>query len=578
MFALHDLNVSEVLVPNADGQMVGLAEFIENRSRKPIPPELARLDPAGQVVVYLNTRGEERSAPAGLCFLTHDTESREVRASHRETIMPPEIRRAKIAEICRKHLAEILVGGRKLRLGDRPVEIERKIYALPDLSFGGGKTLSARGTPGARNVAPAGFAEARRELLLDPKAGFQVKTPLDRHYIVLPKMVVDSWGSPFVHMLKREVTGLYPHGSFEPDVVSYDDVGVGHTFPQQANAILEAVRSSCRRAGFATVMIHDIVKGKPRSHDQLEAAILRELPKLEHSIRATVIHSSKGRECYEQRDDGRGNPVYRLNDRKAGVFRSYVRNVAISKVLLAHEKWPFVLSQPLHADVVIGIDVKRNTAGYTVVSNSGRTIRFRSESSRQSEKLLASQIRTQLDTLLREEFEDGGRSLGDIVIHRDGRSFPEERAGAREAFRTLLADGVLKSDATLTIVEIHKTSPSPLRFFDVRRDGCGSRVSNPNVGLHYVSGNDGYLATTGWPFRRPGTSKPLHVRFVEGEMEFERCLEDVFRLSTLTWTRPEDCLRLPITIKLTDRVLGEDATEYDEDELRFGDEHGRERA
>lgn len=61
-------------------------------------------------------------------------------------------------------------------------------------------------------------------------------------------------------------------------------------------------------------------------------------------------------------------------------------------------------------------------------------------------------------------------------------------------------------------------------------------------------------------------------------MDFERCLEDVFRLTTLTWTRPEDCLRLPITIKLTDRVLGEDATEYDEDELRFGDAHGRERA
>lgn len=458
LFALHDLKVSEVLVPGADGRMVGLADFIETRSRKPIPPELARLDPAGQVVVYLNTRGEERSAPAGLCFLTHDTESREVRASHRETIMPPELRRAKIAEICRKHLAEIAAGTTKLRLGERPVEIERKVFALPDLSFGGGKILSVRGTRAARNVPPAGFGEARRELLLDPHAGFHVRTPLDRHYLVLPKTVVDSWGGPFVQALVREVTSLYPHGTFDPEVVTYDDVGVGHTFPHQANAILSAVRSSCVRAGFATVMIHDIVKGKPRSHDQLEAAILRELPKLECPIRATVVHSSKGRECYEQHDDGRGNPSYRLNGGKAGVFRSYLRNVAISKILLSHEKWPFVLAQPLHADVVIGIDVKRNTAGYTVVSNSGRSIRFRSEPSRQSEKLLASQIRAQVESLLRAEFDDLGQSLGHIVIHRDGRSYPEERAGAREACDVLRAEGILRPDATLTIVEIHKTS------------------------------------------------------------------------------------------------------------------------
>ena len=44
-------------------------------------------------------------------------------------------------------------------------------------------------------------------------------------------------------------------------------------------------------------------------------------------------------------------------------------------------------------------------------------------------------------------------------------------------------------------------------------------------------------------------------------------MEDFYYLSTLAWTRPEDCTRNPITIKLNDRYLGEEATEYDVDVL-----------
>ena len=55
-------------------------------------------------------------------------------------------------------------------------------------------------------------------------------------------------------------------------------------------------------------------------------------------------------------------------------------------------------------------------------------------------------------------------------------------------------------------------------------------------------------------------------------MPLVECLEDFYSLSTLTWTRPEDCTRNPITIKLTDRYLGEDASEYDEDALDFSSE------
>ncbi|WFU42731.1 hypothetical protein QA640_09850 [Bradyrhizobium sp. CB82] len=405
LLAISDFNVGEVVVPMPDGRQVGLAEFIETRSRKPISPELARLDPAGQVVVYLNTRGEERSAPAALCHLTYDTESREVRKSHADAILAPGVRRARITELCRKYIGEVRIGGAALRLEARPLEIERKTFAVPDLNFGGSKVLSLNGRGNAKNVSAAEFGKSRREMLLDRKAGFYVRSQLDRQYLILPQTVVDSWGEPFVAQLKQEVSALYPHGGFEPVVVPYNDVGVGHTFVDQARAILAAAQASCLLPGFAAVMIHEIERGGRRAHDQLEAAVLRELPK-RLDVRATVLHSSKGRECYEQYVDSQGNPAYRVRADKTSLFNSYVRNVALSKVLLANEKWPFVLAEPLHADLIVGIDVKQNTAGYTVVSNAGGSIRFRSEPSRQSEKLLASQIRSQLESLLRAEFED----------------------------------------------------------------------------------------------------------------------------------------------------------------------------
>src|SRR5579885_1220826 len=62
-----------------------------------------------------------------------------------------------------------------------------------------------------------------------------------------------------------------------------------------------------------------------------------------------------------------------------------------------------------------------------------------------------------------------------------------------------------------------------------------------------------------------GTTKPLHVVKKSGPLTIEQCMEDVFYLSCLAWTRPEDCSRDPITTKLNDRWLGEEGAEQKEE-------------
>jgi hypothetical protein len=121
------------------------------------------------------------------------------------------------------------------------------------------------------------------------------------------------------------------------------------------------------------------------------------------------------------------------------------------------------------------------------------------------------------------------------------------------------------------VLEISKSAPVSFRLFEVTQEPNDRvRVENPQVGIYHFAGpEDAYLCSTGRAFWRPGTVNPLHVRYAYGGLPFPDCLEDIYALTALTWTRPEDCTRHPITIKLNDRRLGEDAGEYDADALAF---------
>jgi argonaute-like protein implicated in RNA metabolism and viral defense len=215
----------------------------------------------------------------------------------------------------------------------------------------------------------------------------------------------------------------------------------------------------------------------------------------------------------------------------------------------------------------VGIDVKNNSAGFVVVGSNGQDIRFHLDTSSQKEKLDQRQVKRILADILRKEAAARHDVIRNVVLHRDGKAFPEELAGAREAISELKGVDGIAENLTLTVLEIQKTSPAPLRLFEVTNiSGEGQIILNPQVGYYYLpSRTEGYLCATGRAFRRNGTVKPLHVRLVEGPMPIEFCLEDVYALTALAWTRPEDCTRYPITIKLNDRYLAEEAGKFDEE-------------
>jgi hypothetical protein len=564
---LSDLNVMQYPIP-IEGGWQPLLEYVVQKSRKPIPPELAGVSCNASVINYLDNQNSERGAPAALCYQVYGAHDRGMEQLQRKSLIPPYARRSLTLDFVKNYLTRLWFGKVKLHVNTKPIEIPAQMFSVPDFKFGNGTVLSIRGTAGAQHVSLDKLGVTRAALLRDPTAGFYHTEPLDRQYLILPQSVFESYGSRFVEDLSAAVDELYPQEhDYKPEIVTYND-RVKKTFAHQGNAILDAVSVKCKNPGYAVVMIHRTSERTVRSEDQLAAMVIRKLRDL--NITAAAIHSAVGQDSYVLGRGISGQPAYFPRQDARRKLIGYMRNVALNKVLLTNQRWPFVLATPLNADITIGIDVKHHTAGLIVVGRSGEKLRSFCRTSRQKEKLRADQMESYLIEIITDEKTSRTDLARVIVLHRDGRMFSSEIEGARKAIERLKKMGVIALDATLTILEIAKSPQAPARFFEISEKDGIEIEDNPQIGMYRIVGkSEGYLCTTGRAFPRAGTVEPLHVKLIEGPLPIEKCLEDVYSLSALALTKPDDCTRYPITMKLNDRFLGEEATEYDADNLEF---------
>ncbi len=570
---LADLNIGEPSIP-LSGKAVSLVDYLHSKSPKPVPSSIANLSPDGAAIYYRTTGPDQKAAPAQLCYLVEDTHDREGARHQPETVIGPFDRHRQIGSIVRRFLSSVYVGGANLSVSETPARIRTKPFEVPSLLLGNNTVLSLDKSDRGIVAAIKDYARSRLNLLDDEAAGFYERSLLDRQYIILPKSIANSSGQQFLTELMARVDALYPvGGDYQPELIVYDDLSQSRDFVGQSRAIKEAIEASGVKPGYALIMVHRYDR-RARSADQLAAWVVKEFAR-QFEVKASVVHTDVIRKSYTGvTRDGETKYVVKAGQQKR--LSGYLRNVALNKVLLANGKWPFVLNSSLHADVVIGIDVKNSTAAFTLIANGGRIIRFSTSPSKQKEQLLKNQVAKFVGELIRKESSYFDKPPKEIVIHRDGRAWRSEIAGLHESCRSLARDGYLDAGWRLTVLEIAKTAPAPLRLFNVKPSnrGAGLYVENPLVGSWAeMSEDEGFVCTTGKPFRIPGTANPLHVRRVAGTMPMEKCLSDVFSLSCLTWTRPEGAIRLPISIKLCDRSLFDEAAEYDEDAIKFDNDN-----
>jgi hypothetical protein len=559
----HQLKANQVKIGNET-----LVEYILRNTSKPYPPALISLPHDCAVLTYRDGQGNHNKVPSALCRLTYDTESPQVSRIHRETIKAPGSRSQEIRQMMLAHLRGLTFNGVPIKLSESPLKLNRRVFVTPDLKFGHNQTLSVRATPGSRHVTLQRLGAERLSLIYDKQAGYWSSGKLDRQYVILPNSVADTWGNVFLKELGEELGRLYPDSQpYEPEEIRYrDDVPKMPT--QLGREILKAVDAQKRRSGFGLVIIPETERRTRGEEDKLAHLVMRQLR--ERDIHVAVIHGSIPASSYDF-----DNKWKRSTDPKvAGRLNGYLRNVAICKVLLLNRKWPFVLDTPLKAEATIGIDVKGHTAGFTFIFDNGQKIRFESEVSKDRERLGTPLVEKVLYDTMREEFLNTLKPYRSIIFQRQGRAFWPENKGMKKVMDRLKRDGTLSQDFAWAIVEIPKTSLIRFRLFEATHiQGGDPVVTNPEIG-HYgkFSNSLGFVCTTGVPFAHRGCVRPLLVRKVDGNIPIEIAMEDIYALANLTWTRPEDCARDPLSVKMNDIRLREVAGEYDVDELRFGSE------
>lgn len=143
--------------------------------------------------------------------------------------------------------------------------------------------------------------------------------------------------------------------------------------------------------------------------------------------------------------------------------------------------------------------------------------------------------------------------LRSLLVLRDGRTLGQEYEAITAATERLRALGLVTAEAPSDVVDLHKDSQIPLRFWEVNVAG---HAYNPLEGT-VVSLNQQMLAitTTGQATLHQGTAEPLLLVRPQGDACLQDAAEAVCAATHLNWNSPTIAQRLPLPIRRTDEEL-----------------------
>ncbi|APX10273.1 hypothetical protein [Tateyamaria omphalii] len=567
--------VADVLVGDqfdfGDAGQCTLLQHLVRSAGNAAPQSVVNLDPEGAVLTYYTSSGQQRFAPAALCYLIEETSGKSGRHLQSQTILAPGARKARLQKFVRRYLSKLQLNGVDIHVVPELHSFESTPFEIPTLLFGQDNAV-AQTRSGSRLSAVRHYSKERQMAMFDPKRGFFKHSALRPQGFMVPQSVWSSFGPALLTDLKKIMLKLYSAGNYDPQIVVYDDTSFGRALDGQWKGLLAAMETDPfaeNNVDNVLVMLNR-VPGSARRQDQLAAMVCNEFFR-RFDKRVQVMHSDTPRRGYVRKSRN-GEAFYEQKNDHRITMDGYLKGVALNKICLGNGRWPFVLKDPLAADMIIGMDVKNNMAVFSLVGEGGRLVRVHRDKSQQKEKLKPAQVTQAMLHLLREEMKYLEMPVRTVAIHRDGRAWPEEIEGIEVAFATLAGEGPVLSNVEVSVFELLKSSPAPMRLFSQGRpnDKHPDGVFNPIVGTWFQLGeNDAYICTTGAPLLRQGTADPLHVRRVSGLMPMSDGVADIYALSCLTWPKPDGCMRDPISIKLCDITLFDEAATYDMDAVRF---------
>jgi len=200
------------------------------------------LDRRSPAILYRAANDKDRYGAAALAWLALPTAHAEASGLHRLAIVPPRERFQEIRRLLQRHFRGARLNGREIQVVTTPLEVPRRVFAVPPVTFGQRHTLAATSEAGTR--APAGaeivpletFGRRRLQLVLDPEIKPVDLAPFDAQYLLLPMSAPRQANETFAHHFERTMKRVSGDPQYAIRWILYED--------QQATSLHRQLRRS----------------------------------------------------------------------------------------------------------------------------------------------------------------------------------------------------------------------------------------------------------------------------------------------------------------------------------------------
>ncbi|MEI9975293.1 MAG: hypothetical protein WDO73_26460 [Ignavibacteriota bacterium] len=469
---------------------------------------------------------------------------------HGETIIDP-AERFLWAQKLRDFINGTELAGRSIQLAEAPLDAEEfGLTLVPP------PAVRVRGAGGKEDVVepPQHMNEqgllkrARRRSDIIRKNGFLVQRPMDP-LLAWPEKLGRERGL----RMKRDVEEIWTRQGFEVSfgIVVYRDIGdIENAIMNGTYDILLAVLPEGSRAPQRPDDTHEKIKQRVQLPSQC----------IQHDRTLPARWATRTfEEC--EREDSR---------RALRIRQSY--ELCLGNLLVKHHCFPFAPRDAFHYNTHVGLDVGgvHNTNAMACIGHGFRRplneLFFRPEAIpievQQKEPIPTECLYRgllNLFELIYNRSHDAGLKpdFETTIFYRDGQLLGDgdswnEREALARLHGELLHRGWVTDSSVWTAVEILKSAEG----WRVFRSSSGL-VVNPLVGeciFPFDDANTGLVCTTGAPYLRQGSARPMLIRIIDihGRSSRDEVVRDLIWQADLCFTKPDMGMHLPWVLNVAD--------------------------
>ncbi|SDW16836.1 hypothetical protein SAMN05444410_101402 [Hydrobacter penzbergensis] len=490
---------------------------------------------------------------ACLAKMLYTTADDFVNGMHNKTIQNPNNRFYYLRTFIKHNFQGIVFNGVELKVNQYPLSETLKIFPLPGLKFNNGIEMKSLVLDERYERAIEDFGKLRRANIM--RNGILNKTQFNPQYLLVPDSIDFQLAKAIQSTFSKDMK-LYARNFEEFTLIVYKDLKSSSAY-RQYNEIKDALSRHNATHGNALFLLPDAEVESAYYIRNLHDCVKKNFYK---SIKFQCASARKVASFYSGYSDRENGYIFKLNQDGLRSYRSYISNLFF-EYLIVNQKWAYALSQPLNHDIYIGLDVHDHYAGFLFFYRNGEKIVFdyTEVSNRtgtfRNEKISAKVIIDKLLENLKRHIPQHAKNPNSIILLRDGRSFGEEGKAMKTVLGELAKDGLIDANKiNWGIVDIHKNTAIPYRV--ALEKGGYNNLSNPISGTYKLfDATTGFLFTTGYPFKIPGTVQPIHITLVEGNADFESVMQDIFHQCILAFSAPDKGGSLPVVLKLIDTMI-----------------------